>query len=362
MKKLSPQFLILVTACVTLAGCRTSPNDRCERAIALLRAEKIDLEDRYYQLESRYESLLDKTGQVDEGFVPRQFQGYSYPVDGMPYQYIDSNPAPGIAPLESYETLPSPPAESDGESVIQPGSMNNSGYSATRDQIPEIIIDTGEFSVLDRNHVAQPSSPTMNFPAPNLRHPANAPQQWQNSSQAAPTPDNLTPTQSLPEKELALPEKELASYITDLVINCDLTNAREDASWLIVQPVDSDRSAIPVPGELTVSLIDPRQAGSNQRVGIWNFKTTRVATWIRDREGTIPGIHVPLPASLKHRNLNGNVLFVRYTGLDGQQFETSHELDADLQVAVTQETRTDDSQNGVSNSEADQDTGWRPYR
>ena len=44
-------FIILITACCLLTGCRVNP--RAEREIALLRAEILDLEDQYYALKDR---------------------------------------------------------------------------------------------------------------------------------------------------------------------------------------------------------------------------------------------------------------------------------------------------------------------
>jgi len=46
---------VLVLASASVAGCRSDPG--CERAISMLRAEKLDLEDRYYELEAKYRML-----------------------------------------------------------------------------------------------------------------------------------------------------------------------------------------------------------------------------------------------------------------------------------------------------------------
>ncbi len=56
--------LLLLSVPLVLSGCRSNTTLRCERETALLRAEILDLEDKYYALKSQYESEIGSTGNV----------------------------------------------------------------------------------------------------------------------------------------------------------------------------------------------------------------------------------------------------------------------------------------------------------
>ena len=57
-----------LTIVVLLTGCQSDPY--CQKAIANLRAEKIQLENQFYSLKSRYESDMRRLGQPIEDFSP----------------------------------------------------------------------------------------------------------------------------------------------------------------------------------------------------------------------------------------------------------------------------------------------------
>lgn len=341
-------FLALAFSTLAVVGCRSTSNDRCERAIALLRAEKIDLEDKYYALETKYERLLAEAGYPEGYTIPRQFIQ-----SGESMEVIDGRLSPpgNYIPNSNGTSTEELPDSNNSNNELYNESYNNRSVdlSPSSAEIPEITIDTGEFSVLDRSIAGPTRSPV----TPTLQHPT-------------PTQSNVVDNvrQTSPKRPTrriqTLGETELASFITDIIVDCDIDEQRSAEAWLIVQPVDENRSAIPLRGEITVSLLDPSQQGTQQRIGLWKFSPARVATWIRDKEADIPGIHIPKPASIRFRDLSGMLLFVRYNGTDGQSFEASLDLDKNALVA-SREAQPGESSNSDSSDES-HDAEWRPYR
>ncbi len=332
------RLMILGLVVAVCSGCRATSNDRCERAIALLRAEKLDLEDRYYELEAKMDSL----------------SGHAYVVPGSrtgpTFLSPDSRGYPDST-SEYFEAEELPPGSQ------QPLPTNDSGNQRMPDEIPEIVIDTGDFSVVDdsfadfRNsqRISSSAQPTLNLPTPSALQPP--------------------PRTPVRQDRRVFSDRELADQISDLIVDYDLQNERQSNAWLILQPVDKDRRALPLVGEVVISIIDPDQPANQQRIGLWKYDQKQIKNWIHDRANEVPGIYVPIPAILKHRSPEGMIAFIRYTALNNQVFEVSFPLDNKIVQADGSPTSTSQrtasaipADSNQANELDDDSTEWSPDR
>ena len=125
---------LTLAICLVATGCRT-PGDQCERALALMRAEIVDVENKYAELQSKYEStaaeLSEYTGQpVDMTFIdnPAFIHEGMYPgdpvvIDGEVY-YEDAAPGEVIN-----ETAPGNQAS---PTLIAPADQSNATGSGVK--------------------------------------------------------------------------------------------------------------------------------------------------------------------------------------------------------------------------------------
>ncbi|HMO14048.1 MAG TPA: hypothetical protein PKD64_13760 [Pirellulaceae bacterium] len=302
--------LILLAIVATVCGCRVPQNERYERAIALLRAEKIDLEDRYFELEAKYKELSGEGFYSSGGKNRNLNESRSTPILGAPkYDEIEHDWSPDSS--QEIENLPRPVLRPDRESRRGRNSRN------ADIEIPDIIIEGGDFSVQDHSGIQRTTlnsdQPTLFFPSPNETH--NQDSQVDTDAKAY--------KQSVDSRS-----HDLTRDIVDVVVDYDGQQRRANSSWLIVQPRDGDGNSIPLPGDIILSIIDTTATGEEQRVGLWSFDRAKVASWIQNQPSSKQGLNIPKPSVIESRDLDGLVAFVRYTTPDLQVFEISFPLDS----------------------------------
>ena len=121
--------------------------------------------------------------------------------------------------------------------------------------------------------------------------------------------------------------------VTHVVVNPLLTKGRnidglygDDGLTLVIEPRNADDDYVPAAGPLTISVIDPEESGEEQRIGLWDLTSEEVEPRVYDPGESGQGIQLTLPwqvHSPRHRKL---LIFVRYETSDGELLETSSEV------------------------------------
>lgn len=129
----------------------------------------------------------------------------------------------------------------------------------------------------------------------------------------------------------------LDEYPTHLVINSALTRGAnfdetgaDDGIMLVIEPRNEQDMFVPVPGPVTISLIDPAEVGDAQRIGLWKFGLEDIEARVKRQLGNGRGITILLPWPDLPPNHSQLKVFVRYETPDGRMLESS----ADVVVGI----------------------------
>ena len=330
--------LSLTILCLFLVGCRTDP--RCSRQTALLRAEILDLEDKYFLLKSQHDSNL---GQLDSLGVS---------IDGG---MLSSGP---IVSDEYYDGY------GDGELIYQGDVILEGASNAPLENSPEggVIYDEG--IVYDGGIVYQ-NAPMATVPRqlnssteqsyqPNYsaRTPEVQSQEYSDQVPEDDAPVNR-PSSLLPELEdvdsdhgiaLTGPSQEIGysqpnpgrigqPEITEVVINRSASRGHDvdgqpgdEGIDLLIQPRTADGQIQLVGGELTVSVVDPEQAPERQRIGLWKFLPQETELFFANDELGSHGILLHLPWEQSTPANERLIVHVRFVTPDGRIMKTSSEI------------------------------------
>ena len=129
------EIYFLLCLCLGLSsGCRSTPDASCERAIALLRAENIDLENRFYELEARYQSMLAQGCSDplrDSGYLP----------NGIP-----ANERWQIQPSNNFPQNPGFEEIAPGIERSRDDDNSEEDFSLARHDDPDFAYSTPEFA------------------------------------------------------------------------------------------------------------------------------------------------------------------------------------------------------------------------
>lgn len=129
-----------------------------------------------------------------------------------------------------------------------------------------------------------------------------------------------------------LPEQsDMLVRVADLRINPMLTagldrddGVGDDALAIQFSPVDADGELIRLPGEITITVLDPQLDGAAREVARWTFSAAESrAHWVRGFLGTGYQFTLPWPHPPQHSEL---VVHVTLQTADGREFSTTHVL------------------------------------
>lgn len=277
------RVFLVVLMCLIMAGCRSHP--RKSRETALLRAEILDLEDKYYLLKSKYEGVIN---QLDGGEIINSsyMDGQMIYEDGVIYEGLEIE----TAPAESTQPTPAP------------------GDSSSRLRNPDG----------NRTIVAEPSSPPKSLRS-------------RNQSQLELHPPQLDRSQDI---NVSFPRIINPNVdITAVTIEPHSTHgqdvdgvAGDEGINVFVQLETGDGKIEYQAGELTVSLIDPAEPPARQRIGLWKFVPEETKLFFAQDDQGRRGILLHLPwdqSTPAHEQLT---LHVRFVTPDGRVLKTSDQL------------------------------------
>ena len=367
------RFVAAVGICFVIIsiGCNADPS--CRRETALLRAEILDIEDKYAVLQSRYETTaselhqyngqpIDQTmygassnyhnvilnqginqgvisdGEIisDNGVYPGYVESYpteeviyGSPVQSFPQGYSQSYPQGSEIIVNDPNLQLGNPYSQD--IIVSPGQA----YGVPSDGV--IINESIGEGILEPNGSPQPTpaaSPN-NLPLPN-----------DTRNQRRITPDDFQlelPGQgrrtipaiqasarlgsSRMNRNIAATNRSTA---TEIMVNRSLTSGQDvdnlpgdEGLNLLLQTRNANGQIVLQGGELTVSLIDPKQ---RQRIGFWRFLPTETELFFVDQNKDTDGIllHLPWDESVPQRPRL--LVHVQFTTEDGRALTTSSDV------------------------------------
>lgn len=134
-----------------------------------------------------------------------------------------------------------------------------------------------------------------------------------------------------------------SARVTHIVLNPRLTGGLDfngspgdDGIYVVVEPRNQDDDFVPLPGEMSLVLLDPHEEGETARVARWNLPRDEVRRRLKTDEPTAPGIHLKLPWNALPPSHEDLLLFVRYKTADGRQVEAQ----AAMTLAVSAKSST----------------------
>lgn len=307
---------LALAICLFAGGCRT-PGDQCERALALMRAEIVDVENKYAQLQSKYEStaaeLSEYTGQpVDMTFIDDPtisddslYLGDPVLIDGETYY---EGAAPGEMIYDSapgYQSSPTLIAPADPSNVI--GSGVEPAPRASSPRLPQ---------------ATPPPSGSGDLPLPGEGDEGAFNLQLESPSQSR----QSIPTTSAGYRRTSRP-------LTEVVVHRTATRpqnidgvAGDDGVRLLIQPRTVGGRVSLEPGEMTISIVDPQQPAGSQRIGLWKFLPEETELFFVNDELGSQGILLHLPWEHATPQRSRLIVHVRYVGPAGNIFRTSSDL------------------------------------
>ncbi len=285
-------ILICLLGLVSM-GCKTDPH--ATREIALLRSEILDLENQYYALKSQYRFALKNSQECKDDSVG------SDSLYGEQPTFYDNNMPYCEDPVLSYGN--------------------------------EVIINDG-------NHSPQYREPRL---APNREELPPPNNQQQNQDRPVEDIDiNSQGTTWDSGNEIQLEGFEVTGQfrrastvmeVASISISESATRgenldgvAGDEGLVLLIQPQSDSGAVLQTTGDLTVSVIDPRETGNRQQIGLWQFSAAEVPNFfVRDeliQQGIL--LHLPWDAQIpRNENLVVNVQFADSTQ---QRHESSFEI------------------------------------
>ena len=355
--RISFAILLIVTILLPV-GCNSDL--RCRRETALLRAEYLDLEDKYYSLlaQSEDSTTIDGTATVASGYENAVIVDSGLPVDsGFENGVVLNSGQPvgsGViyhqGSVQSYAGNPaityydqSPGYQSYGQVISPP---NQVFYGDVIDAAPTpTLASPPTDGSSTRSGSAIEASPVLDEI---------------NSGDEGGLPDNLfddsepLPASGSPLEESIIdefdgisivdpsaPRLQAASSTTNaqvsrLQINPSVSRgentdgvAGDDALKLLLQPMTADGNVVEQAGNLTISVVDPNAEQGQQQVGYWEFVRSETELFFARDEFDNRGLLLNLPWSDDPpTNANLNV-FVRYETESGDVIETTDSVTID---------------------------------
>lgn len=328
-------------------GCNADPS--CRRETALLRAEILDIEDKYAVLQSRYESTATELHQYTGAPIDQTMYGATSNYhdvilnqeiisdNGAYPGYVESYPSEQVIYGNSVQSYPLGTGIIVEGPAVQLGSPYSQEIIAAPSQGFGTPVDGGIINESHGEGVLVPNE-----------SPFQAPPQNENS---LPLPSDTRNRRGVrpDDFELELPGQNRRSIpalqasttlngrrtnktkpVTEILVNRTMTSGQDvdnspgdEGLNLLLQTKDAKGQIVLQGGELTVSLIDPKQ---RQRIGFWRFLASETELFFVDKAQDTDGIllHLPWDESVPQRARL--LVHVQFVTLDGRTLTTSSDV------------------------------------
>jgi hypothetical protein len=316
------RFLLAILLCFLAVGCRS--DQRCQRQTALLRAEILDLEDKYYSLKAKHEAnggvVTNDTyyeGEVIyDGGVIQGEGSQSYNEGDVIYEgevFYGSTDQYGN-PLENGVILGAP--ETNGQVISTP--LDSPGTIIdSQPAISSGSTRSGSSSVVEPRTEPQADPQSETLP----------------TIEDSETPEELPVPNTNDQSGLQINSPGSPDSITDIQVNASSTRGRDidgnpgdEGLDLLIQPITANGSIEHQAGELAVSLIDPAQTPDRQRVGLWKFLTDETKLFFANDQQGNKGILLHLPWDQSTPVNENLVLHIRFLTPDGRTLKTTSNI------------------------------------
>ena len=348
-------FAILLIVTILLpSGCNSDL--RCRRETALLRAEYLDLEDKYYSLLAQSEGGITQGSTIIDNSVSMA-SGYENAVvldSGLPVgsgvivdqgamsqnsatpeiTYYDQTPGyqnsgqvigTAVAPGMTYGGVidSAPVATPTLAAPLINDQSNESGRSTESLPVPSGIDSDGNRGL--RDSLFDETEPLPSIESPSKESVID---EFDGISILDPSAPRL-------EAEFAASSKTIGQ-VSKVQINSSVSRgentdgiAGDDELRLLVQPMTASGDVIEQAGNLTISVVDPAAEQGQQQVGYWEFVRSETELFFARDEFDNRGLLLKLPwTNDPPANANLNV-YVRYETATGDVIETTGDVTID---------------------------------
>ena len=344
-----PFALILIGVTLTSIGCNSDL--RCRRETALLRAEYLDLEDKYYSLlaQSNSSSVINAPNVVASNYENAVVLDSGIPVESG-VSTVSSNPE-----VTYYDS----PTYSQGE-IISSGPIIARPEAVGSGLISNANVNSIDSSYIGSPNLAKPVDRNLELP-PSVLETVDPPREFapdlfDNRTPAVPSgsgsrtvpPPNEDPDDiSILDLDADSPrleagfasvekQRQRRSIVSQIKINSSVSRGEntdgapgDDELKLLLQPMTDDGTVVEEAGNLTISVIDPAADQGQQQVGYWKFLRSETELFFARDEFGNQGLLLQLPwsgESPQHAHLT---VFVKYETSQGAVVETTDEVTID---------------------------------
>jgi hypothetical protein len=358
-------LLLICLSCLSL-GCKTNP--RFQREAALLRAEILDLEDRYFVAKSQRDAAINalyadgKNDQAERILKRSPGERMVQPSARGDIIYESDYPFrdPGYEPAPAFRS-------SNGE-VIYSGD----GYGYSHDLLLDeysLPARSNFSSVLDEEGVIQWEQPSgQGRPGSVGDHRSSSP--TQSTQRPNGSADRNSGTSANPS---SAKRGSLSIDLQQSFPQLDpVTGA--DGVQVLVREFSGDRRFFRAEaGTMEVSLIDPAAKGGNQKLGVWKFLPSELDLFFDERAGGIL-LHLPYQELYPTGELvMVSILYRTSTGrlsetnariyLQGKNDSSGRQLERGEDDLITRRNSAESFDRNQKVGSADSDRpGWRPIR
>lgn len=337
-------FLAIAILSSTLVSAGCNSDLRCRRETALLRAEYLDLEDKYYSL------LADSGGSVSGSSLD------TIVADRTVYQSGDVIVGSGVASqpnlvgdgsdvvyYDSYGPNDLPPGAVTHGTIVSDGTIS-SGSTGGYETLP--LTAPGEQTII---HESVPQNDFFSngrvIEPEDFSPPQEALENNESSSDTLPVPRDDDGAHSILDSghdsvaaEFANQRRSASSEpeVVDITVNRSISrgydsdgNAGDDGLKVLIQPIDGRGEIVEQSGDVTISVIDPEAPQGSRQIGYWEFVQSEAELFLARDEYNNRGILLELPWEDSIPRNSQLTVYVRFRSPAGRISETTTQLIVD---------------------------------
>ena len=372
-------FILAISVTVPFSGCNSDL--KCRRETALLRAEYLDLEDKYYSLLSQSGSTA--TSHNLTSTVPVSAGAYVGNASPMVYgsgvnQSIITHPS--TPEIIYYDQSGGYPVQNGGYTV-QGGNFpfQGNGYPVQGETYYSPIEEYGQTPTPANSTSPTAATSDSYYPSPVEESTPAGSGSRESQNDTLPTPDaSYNDDQSRFDLELEEADDmheigheikiEMDSPITEVIINKSVSQGKnfnslpgDDGIELLLQPKSANGSVVDEAGDLTVSLVDPSADQGDRQIGQWTFLKEEAQLFFAEDELDNRGILLSLKWDKIVPTNKRLTVYVRFETVDGRVMETTSDIfiDPPSELTLADRHNSDDAfESDFVRLQGDEDHGW----
>jgi len=333
--KVRPLLLVACLACLPL-GCKTT-----DPAAELLESELRAQEDQIYHLDREVDRLYDqlasarRNNQSLRQQLAKQPRGGTDAAAGSSRPRVDrgapaNSPRPSAAESKPRSNATGPSLPPAIVPVPDPNSMDPEDL-----QVPQI--ELGPTHDSPRPSAANPAAEEEKAP-PTGQSPTEPPAGGEASGRISPPRNERDPGD---DPDLAAASGEVPNVnVARIALNSRLTGGLDvdgqpgdEALVVVIEPQNSAGQYLPLPGDLSIEVIDPQADPSLREFARWDFDASETVPFMK-RSLLGKGIHLNLPWPAEPPSTESMQLLVRYRTPAGTELVARREVRLDVAASA----------------------------